>query len=138
MRRRHRLAWIGSGAALVLVATGLALAIGGLPGNGGEPSALADRPEPRGDACIHDDAGTMRREHMDLLRAHKDESVREGRRDADKSLQGCVNCHATPAEQQAQGVPEMAFCTSCHEYTAVEMACFQCHSSDDTEGHDER
>ncbi len=137
MRRRHRLAWIGSGAALVLAATALALAVGGLPGDGGEPAAIADRPEPRGEACVHDDPETMRREHMDLLRSHKDASVREGRRDAERSMQGCVECHATPAEQQAQGAPEMAFCTSCHEYTAVEMGCFDCHSSE-MEGHDER
>ncbi|ABM62724.1 hypothetical protein [Halorhodospira halophila] len=137
MRRQQRLAWIGSGAAGVLAATGLALAVGGWPGDGDEPAALADRPEPQGEACIHDDPATMRREHMDLLRAHKDASVREGQRDPEKSLQGCVNCHATPGDQQEQGVPEMAFCTSCHDYTAVEMECFHCHSSD-TEGHDER
>ncbi len=71
----------------------------------------------------------MRRVHNDLLLTHQHEGVREGRQAPQRSLQGCVNCHAAPDQQHAQGGSEMAFCDSCHEYAAVSLECFQCHSS---------
>ncbi len=135
MRRKHRYAWVAAGAAVVVAATGLALAVGGAPGGDARPEAVADRPEPRGDACIHEDPERMRRVHMDRLHAHQDQGVREGRSDPEWNLQSCVRCHAAPEAQQAashgpSGSEDMAFCASCHEYAAVELDCFQCHSTD--------
>ncbi|MFW6277949.1 MAG: sulfur reduction protein DsrJ [Halorhodospira sp.] len=133
MRRTQRYAWVGTGAGAIVIATALALILGGTPAGKEEPAEVAERPEPRGEACIHEDPERMRREHMDLLHSHRDESVRAGRHDETLSLQGCISCHATAQEQRAGNADDMAFCASCHEYAAVELDCFQCHSTDPEE-----
>jgi hypothetical protein len=44
------------------------------------------------------------------------------------SLKACINCHAS---QQTHSVVqgETNFCVSCHSYAAVQIDCFECHSS---------
>ena len=123
---------------------GLALVMGlvaltGAPWGGANQGACAagDRGVPypeitrgKGDSCVVE-TDFMRRNHMDLLSHQRDETMRRGIRTTRFSLKGCVACHAVPGPD---GTPVGAddprfFCTSCHEYTAVKIDCFQCHAS---------
>lgn len=76
----------------------------------------------------------IRRSHPDLLRHQRDLTVRSGLRGAKVSLEGCVNCHATPMTGGATplrsvlGGPQQ-FCEGCHTVAAVKLDCFQCHAS---------
>ena len=84
-------------------------------------------PAASGDKCVADPA-FMRRNHMDLLKHQRNETVHLGVRDARASLQGCIGCHAsakTGSVAQAQG----DFCVSCHAYAAVKIDCFECHAN---------
>ncbi len=84
----------------------------------------------KGESCVAE-TGFMRRNHMNLLRHQRDETLRKGIRGARFSLKECVACHAVPG---ADGVPVAAddsrhFCSACHQYTAVRIDCFECHAS---------
>jgi hypothetical protein len=72
----------------------------------------------------------MRREHMNILLHQRDETVLNGIRTEKHSLTGCIDCHAQPGDDgkivRAES-PEY-FCTACHQYTAVKIDCFECHS----------
>jgi hypothetical protein len=80
-----------------------------------------------GSSCVADPA-TMRRTHMDLLKHQRNDTVRGGVRTGAASLKACINCHAS---QQTHSVTqgETNFCVSCHRYAAVQIDCFECHSS---------
>jgi hypothetical protein len=73
----------------------------------------------------------MRRNHFELIRHQRDQTVYGGIRGTAHSLSGCVDCHVgyddtgTPIEIDAKG----QFCRSCHEYAAVDMNCFDCHAT---------
>lgn len=80
------------------------------------------------DSCVAPTA-EMRRYHMLYLTHDRNATVREGRRDIQNSLAECVDCHAAKDEKGGY-VPvntEGQFCESCHNYTAVNVTCFQCH-----------
>jgi hypothetical protein len=82
-------------------------------------------------ACVEETA-FMRRNHMDLLRQHRDRSTREGIRTTRHSLEGCVNCHADKATNSVIGrnaAGEEGFCAGCHRYVAVSVDCFECHAA---------
>lgn len=71
----------------------------------------------------------MRRNHMDYLKHERDETVREGMRGLDYSLEKCIDCHAA-SDDTGKPIPVDApgqFCQACHDYVAVSPACFQCH-----------
>ncbi len=90
-------------------------------------------PEPvavRGQTCVAP-TDVMRRDHMDMLMHQRDETVIRGIRTERFSLTGCVSCHAaTDAAGEFLRVDAPAqFCSTCHEYTAVEMDCFGCHAA---------
>ena len=80
------------------------------------------------DACVAP-SEEMRRYHMLYLTHDRVETVRNGVRGLKYSLSDCVDCHA--AKDDSGGyLPvdgEGQFCDSCHNYTAVTLACFQCH-----------
>jgi hypothetical protein len=73
----------------------------------------------------------MRRNHMEVIKHQRDETVHNGIRSTKHSLAGCIDCHAsyeggaTPVPVDAEG----QFCIACHEFAAVAMNCFGCHSS---------
>lgn len=69
----------------------------------------------------------MLRNHMDLLKHHRDRTVHEGVRTTRHSLSNCVACHASPETGRVTGSRD-AFCESCHRYVAVKLDCFSCHS----------
>ena len=94
----------------------------------------ADLPAPpkakAGTTCI-EPATAMRRDHPDLLKHQRDETLRLGIRGGKASLKDCVACHATTA---ADGTPVPVnapgqFCQSCHAYAAVQPDCFECHAT---------
>jgi len=70
----------------------------------------------------------MKKEHMKVLNAWRDEVVREGKRETfyiggmafEKSLQnGCMKCHSNKTK----------FCDECHGYAGVKPYCWDCHFS---------
>ncbi len=71
----------------------------------------------------------IRKDHMDLLRHKRDETVIRGIRTRENSLKGCIDCHV-PAEHNGKVLrhenPEH-FCATCHNYVAADPDCFQCH-----------
>jgi hypothetical protein len=76
--------------------------------------------------CV-EDTQFMLRNHMDLLKHHRDRTVHEGVRTTQHSLANCVACHASPQTGRVTGSEE-AFCEGCHRYAAVKLDCFECHA----------
>jgi len=96
-------------------------------GNGG---LLPVIPMGLGDSCVKD-TGFMRRNHMDLLKHQRDETMKEGIRENPYSLKECISCHAVngPDAKPVTVSSPQHFCRSCHDYAAVSIDCFQCHAS---------
>jgi hypothetical protein len=103
---------------LLLLASASAWAAGSLApkldiGNGGQ--------------CV-DDPKFMRKNHMEKIIHQREETMRQGIRGGKFSLAGCVECHASKKDNSVLGSDEH-FCQGCHEYAAVKIDCFECHSS---------
>jgi [DsrC]-trisulfide reductase subunit J len=79
----------------------------------------------RGEACVAPTA-EMRRDHMKLLLRQRDLTMHQGIRESRFSLKNCVDCHASRKTGSVLG--KEGFCSSCHEYAAVSIDCFECHS----------
>ena len=79
----------------------------------------------KGEACVAP-TGEMRRDHMKMLLHQRDRTMRQGLREPRFSLKGCVDCHASQKTGSVLGTD--GFCSSCHEYAAVSIDCFECHS----------
>ena len=69
----------------------------------------------------------MLRNHMKHILHQRDETMHRGIRTAKDSLKNCVNCHADEKTHSVLG--KDGFCQSCHSYAAVQIDCFECHSS---------
>ncbi len=94
-------------------------------------AASADEPElqapPNGATQCVEATEYMRANHMDLLNQWRDEVVRDNQRiyvselngkEYEMSLQGtCLDCHSNKSK----------FCDSCHNFTAVDPYCWDCH-----------
>lgn len=106
---------------------------------GGPPAVNADEgrvPLPtlakgKGEQCVAP-VDVMRRDHMDLLKTQRDETMRQGIRGNEFSLKGCVDCHATPDPTVKEGHVRnlTAFCDQCHEYAGIRIDCFDCHTDE--------
>ncbi len=81
----------------------------------------------RGGQCVGDPA-FMRRNHAELLKHQRDETLRGGVRAAKYSLKTCIECHASQTTGSVVAT-QANFCQSCHIYTAVKIDCFECHAS---------
>jgi hypothetical protein len=79
----------------------------------------------KGEACVAP-TGEMRRNHMKMLLHQRDLTMRQGLREPRFSLKNCVDCHASRTTGSVLG--KDGFCSSCHEYAAVSIDCFECHS----------
>lgn len=90
-----------------------------------EPPPASLLAEARGDQCV-EPTDVMRRDHMKILMHERDEAKRYGRRNPDHSFVGCVDCHVSPTANRED--PSTHFCMACHEFNAVRMDCFQCHT----------
>lgn len=73
----------------------------------------------------------MRKSHPDLLLHQRDGTLREGVRTKQYSLAECINCHVSK-DKETGTMPgfgeDKHFCSSCHNYAAVKVDCFQCHN----------
>jgi hypothetical protein len=79
----------------------------------------------KGEACVAPTA-QMRRDHMKMLLHQRDRTMRQGLREPRFSLKNCVDCHA--GRETASVLGKDGFCSSCHEYAAVSIDCFECHT----------
>jgi len=72
----------------------------------------------------------MRKNHFEFMLEHRDDTVIDGIRTKKHSLIECIDCHITAnAEGEfARYSQDTHFCASCHQYTAVNIDCFQCHA----------
>jgi predicted CXXCH cytochrome family protein len=96
----------------------------------GEPSWVPKPAHGRGEKCVAD-TDWMRRNHMNALLHHRDQTVHEGIRTKRFSLMGCIDCHAvkgTDGKPVTIASPKH-FCRTCHDYAAVRIDCFECHAS---------
>lgn len=87
-------------------------------------------PKGKGEQCV-ENTDFMRRNHMDLLKHQRDETVHKGLRTTRHSLKECITCHVVLGQN---GEPvtisnKEHFCNVCHSYAAVTPDCFTCHSS---------
>lgn len=87
-------------------------------------------PKAEGAACV-EPTDVMRRDHMNLLKHQRDATVHDGVRTRQHSLNGCLACHAVAgADRKPVGYDSpQHFCRSCHDYAAVSIDCFSCHSA---------
>lgn len=96
------------------------------------PATAADLPQwpkARGEACIASNE-VMRRDHPDMLKHQRDDTLRLGIRGTKASLKACVECHSTTSDGKAVPVNDPGqFCQSCHAYAAVKPDCFECHAT---------
>ena len=114
------------GVAIVLGALALAA-----PAAAADPAPASRVPLPAVAAaqpgkCVEDTA-YMRRNHMELLKHHRDRTVHEGVRTTQHSLANCVTCHASRETGRVTGSKD-AFCEGCHRYAAVHLDCWDCHA----------
>lgn len=79
---------------------------------------------PEGEQKCVEDTDYMRANHPRILKEERNLAVRGGIRTKDHSLNNCLSCHTN--EQQ--------FCARCHEYSGVQPACFDCHSTENAGG----
>lgn len=70
----------------------------------------------------------MRRNHMNLLKHQRDDTLRKGIRGNPYSLRQCVECHAVPDKAAGGARTVRPFCQTCHSYAAVNIDCFSCHT----------
>jgi hypothetical protein len=87
-------------------------------------------PGGKGDSCV-EDTDFMRRNHMDMLKHQRDETVLKGVRTRQHSLVECIDCHVVegPDLEAVSASDPQHFCRACHDYAAVSIDCFQCHAS---------
>ncbi len=91
---------------------------------------LPSFPKAKGETCIVA-TEIMRRDHPDMLKHQRDDTMRLGIRSGKASLKDCVACHADTAAD-GKPIPVNApgqFCQSCHSYAAVKPDCFECHAT---------
>jgi len=81
----------------------------------------------KGDKCVEDE-DYMRRHHPDLLKHHRDETLRQGIRTTKYSLKKCVECHASDKTGSVAS-SKQDFCVACHSYAAVKLDCWDCHAT---------
>ncbi len=81
----------------------------------------------KGDKCV-DDVAFIRRHHPDLLKHHRDETVRLGIRTTKYSLKKCVECHAGSKTGSVASSKE-DFCVACHRYAGAKLDCWDCHAT---------
>jgi len=87
-------------------------------------------PEGQGARCV-EDTDFMRRNHMDLLKHQRDETMLKGVRTKKYSLKECLDCHVVYGSEEVAvtAASPSHFCRSCHDYAAVSIDCFECHAS---------
>jgi len=87
-------------------------------------------PKGEGNASVHDGVD-IRVDHMKFLFHQRDETMYKGIRSKNEQMGACVTCHAVKdiAGHPVSYEDPKHFCRVCHDYTAVKIDCFECHSS---------
>jgi hypothetical protein len=67
---------------------------------------------------------------MEYILHQRDETMYDGIRTRQYSLEECINCHASKDEngEFVRVEDTRHFCATCHTYASVKIDCFQCHS----------
>lgn len=120
-KRRSVLGWLGAALATLLLMGTMPVGAGAHDEHG-EHKVIA-----KGDKCVRDE-DYMRRNHMNLLKHQRDETMRKGIRTTQYSLKNCIECHVNPKTGSVASSKE-DFCMGCHSYAAVKLDCFECHST---------
>jgi hypothetical protein len=81
----------------------------------------------KGEKCV-EDTQFMRKNHMDLLKHQRDDTMRKGIRTTKHSLKKCVECHASEKTGSVAATKE-DFCAACHSYASVKLDCWDCHAT---------
>lgn len=81
----------------------------------------------KGDKCV-EDTDFMRRNHMELLKHQRDDTLRKGIRTTRHSLKGCVECHAG-AKSGSVASSKEDFCVACHSFAGTKLDCWDCHAT---------
>ncbi len=105
--------------------------VGGLFGLLSAAQAGVDTPKlppAKGASKCVEDTDFMRRNHMELLKHHRDDTLRLGIRTTKHSLKGCVECHASEKTGSVASSKE-DFCVACHSYASVKLDCWGCHAT---------
>lgn len=111
---------------MALLVLALAAHATGAAGEERTPLPMIERAA-KGKQCVGEQE-FMRRNHMELLKHQREDTVRQGVRGAAFSLKACVECHAGRDSGSVARAPT-DFCVSCHSYAAVKIDCFECHAS---------
>jgi len=93
-------------------------------------SALLDTAKAKSEQCV-EPTPEMRKNHMEYILHQRDRTMHKGIRTTQYSLKECINCHV-PENVNVHYGDDKHFCSSCHNYAAVNIDCFQCHA--DTPG----
>ena len=70
----------------------------------------------------------MRRNHMELLKHQRDETVHEGIRTTQHSLAELRRLPCEQGDRPRAPAARTHFCEGCHSYAAVKLDCFECHA----------
>jgi len=72
----------------------------------------------------------MRKDHKKFILHQRDATMYDGIRTSKYSLKQCVSCHATKDDkgEYVRAEDPKYFCSTCHEYVAVKIDCFECHA----------
>lgn len=89
---------------------------------------LPKLPKAKGEQCVAP-VEEMRRFHMQYLTHQRDRTMRQGIRGEKFSLRQCVECHSSPDPEAGGEETVRPFCAGCHEFTAVRIDCFECHTA---------
>ncbi len=94
---------------------------------GDKPSFAPKVPHPTNGTteCVEPE-DEMKKNHMNYLLHQRDETMHEGVRTKKYSLKECINCHV-PKDSTVRYGDDKHFCSSCHNFAAVSIDCFQCH-----------
>jgi hypothetical protein len=96
----------------------------------GESYVVPGSQAAQSESCV-EPTDFMRRNHMEVIKHQRDETVHNGIRSTKHSLAGCIECHVSSGADD-KPVPvngEGQFCNACHEFAAVGMNCFGCHAN---------
>ncbi len=96
----------------------------------GDSYVVAESKAARLESCV-EPTEFMRRNHMEVIKHQRDETVHNGIRSTKHSLAGCIDCHVgtgpdrlpVPVDSDGQ------FCSACHAFAAVRLNCFDCHAT---------
>lgn len=91
-----------------------------------QPAIVIDKSK-SGDKCV-EETSFMRKNHMKLLMHQRDETMHKGIRTEKHSLKNCIACHASTKDNNVLG-SDQHFCQGCHTYAAVNLDCWECHTS---------